>query len=274
MQKSMCPLPLVERPPARREPLRACGACGEGHELGFDFTFAFQPIADVADESVHSYEALVRGPRGESAFHILSLVDDANRYRFDQACRVKALTLASHLGLQTRININFMPNAVYKPELCIRTTVEAARALQMPLDRIVFEVMEGEQILDHAHLKHILSEYNRFGLQTAIDDFGAGFSGLNLLADYQPNYIKLDMHLVRDIDRNTPRQAIVRGVLAFCRDLGIRAIAEGVETFDEYVWLRRAGVEMFQGYLFAKPAFEALPSVDFRSFRIDCHSAA
>ena len=100
--------------------------------------------------------------------------------------------------------------------------------------------------------------YEQWGQVIAIDDFGAGYAGLNLLAEFQPHLIKLDMHLVRDIHAKGPRQAIVRGLLSTCRDLGIDVIAEGIETEEEFFWLRQEGIDLFQGYLLAKPAFEQL----------------
>jgi len=239
-----------------------CGQCAEGAGLDFDFSFAFQPIVDVDTGEAYSYEALVRGINGEPAGEVLGRIRDDNRYRFDQACRVKAIALASRLGLACNLNINFLPRAVYQPQRCIRTTLEAARAYDFPIERIVFEVTEGERVDDTGHLVDIIHEYHRLGFRTAIDDFGAGYSGLNLLAEYQSDYLKLDMKLTRGIDSDGPRQAIVRGVVYVCRELGIRVVAEGVETASEYRWLREAGVRLQQGYYFARPGFEALPSID------------
>jgi EAL domain-containing protein (putative c-di-GMP-specific phosphodiesterase class I) len=104
------------------------------------------------------------------------------------------------------------------------------------------------------------------GFITAVDDFGAGNSGLGLLADFQTNIIKLDMGLIRDIHKDTNRQIIIRNVLAMLRELNITALAEGIEVIEEMEWLRDSGVELMQGYLFAKPAFEQLPEVDFNAF--------
>ena len=92
---------------------------------------------------------------------------------------------------------------------------------------------------------------------TAIDDFGAGFAGLNLLADFQPDIIKLDMDLIRGIDQSRPRQAIVRGTVAMCEELGIQVIGEGVETADECSALHDLGIHLMQGYLFSRPLFES-----------------
>lgn len=256
--------------PADFEPLagtpRDCEDCGKGARVGFAFDYAYQPIVNVATQQVFAHEALVRGPNGESAQSVLAQVNEQNRYRFDQACRVKAIKGAKELGISEHISINFLPNAIYKPELCIRTTLEAARAHGFPLNRIIFEVTEGERIEDGPWFAQILREYKRFGFKTAIDDFGAGFAGMKLLADFQPDIVKIDMDLIRGIDSSRPRQAIVRSLIQLCDDLGITLIAEGIETTAERDHLRDAGIQLMQGYLFAKPAFQAIANIDDRAF--------
>ncbi|MET3133972.1 EAL domain-containing protein (putative c-di-GMP-specific phosphodiesterase class I) [Oxalobacteraceae bacterium GrIS 1.11] len=240
----------------------ACQKCKEGQELGFDIVFAYQPIVDLRTRSIYAHEALVRGPNGESAFSVLSQVTDANRYSFDQACRVQAIRGAAELGLQELLSINFLPNAVYQPAACIRSTLEAAQRYQFPIERIIFEVTEGERVQDRPHLVNIFHEYRRFGFRTAIDDFGAGYAGLSLLADYQPDIIKIDMELVRDIDTSKPKQAIVNGIVAICAALNVRVLAEGIETKAERDCLRDAGIGLMQGYLFCRPAFRAIGVID------------
>lgn len=234
-----------------------CGLCRDAAPLDFDFSYAFQPIVDVATRQIFAHEALARGPGGEPAPTVLSRITDANRYQFDQACRGKAIEIASRLGMQSHLSINFLPNAIYRPELCIRSTLVAARQHGFPIDRIIFETVEGEQVNDGKWLSDVLREYQRIGFLTAIDDFGAGFAGLNLLADFQPDIVKLDMALVRGIDANKPRRAIVAGVSTMCRELGIRVIAEGIETGEEMRCLRDLGIELMQGYWFGRPLFEA-----------------
>lgn len=233
-----------------------CPGCNGEDKLPFRFSYAYQPIVDVTTRTLYAHEALVRGPAGESAASVLSQVTPENRYRFDQACRVKAIKLAAQLQLPSRLSINFLPNAIYQPELCIRSTLEAARAHDFPIDRIIFEAVEGERVEDGKRLAEILREYQRVGFLTAIDDFGAGFAGLNLLADFQPDIIKLDMDLIRHIDRSPSRQAIARGVIRMIEELDIVLIAEGVETADEMKCLQQLGVPLLQGYLFSRPLFE------------------
>lgn len=240
-----------------------CKDCLEGAGLDFRFSMAFQPIVDIASGSVFAHEALVRGEDGSSAASVLDRVTDANRYRFDQSCRVTALRLASHLGMQSLLSINFLPNAVYRAETCIRATLEAARLYDFPTSNILFEVTEGEKVADRRHLVAIFAEYKRQGFLTALDDFGEGYSGLNLLVEFHPDIIKLDMALVRDIHQHRTKRLIVRAVTEVCHELGIRVIAEGVETRDELSCLADFGITLFQGYLIARPAFEALPPVQF-----------
>jgi EAL domain-containing protein (putative c-di-GMP-specific phosphodiesterase class I) len=238
-----------------------CKACRNPEGLSFDFEYAYQPIVDLSSRTIYGHEALVRGPQGESAFSVLSQVDDTNRYSFDQACRVKAIRGAAELGMQEMLSINFLPNAVYRPEACIRSTFSAAEEYDFPLDRIIFEVTESEQVVDRPHLVNIFREYRRFGFHTAIDDFGAGYAGLNLLSEFQPSIVKIDMGLVRGIDQSAPKRAIVDGIVHICKALNIRVLAEGIETPAERDCLRAAGISLMQGYLFCKPAFRALGTI-------------
>ncbi len=164
--------------------------------------------------------------------------------------------------MNVALSINFLPNAVYRPEACIQSTFEAARTHRFPVEQIIFEVTEGEEVADRPHLVNIFNEYRRFGFRTAIDDFGAGYAGLSLLAEYQPHIVKIDMELVRGVNASKPKQAIVAGIVSMCHALGVSPLAEGIETPAERDFLRGAGIDLMQGYLFCKPAFQALGSVD------------
>jgi EAL domain-containing protein (putative c-di-GMP-specific phosphodiesterase class I) len=239
-----------------------CTGCKDGEELGFEVVMAYQPIVDMAARRVWGYEALVRGPNGEGAAAVLDLVTDENRYRFDQACRVKAITGAGELfdAEHLRLSINFLPNSVYEPAACIRASLAAARKVGFAPERIMFEFTENER-LNTAHIQRIVAEYKRLGFMVALDDFGSGYNGLGMLVDFQPDLIKIDMHLLRGIDGSPTRQAVVAGILGIARSLDLQVIAEGVETDHEIAVLMAAGVTLFQGYLLAEPAIGRLPNV-------------
>jgi EAL domain-containing protein (putative c-di-GMP-specific phosphodiesterase class I) len=132
---------------------------------------------------------------------------------------------------------------------------------RFPLERIIFEVTEGERIEDGPWFAEILREYKRCGFKTAIDDFGAGYAGMKLLADFQPDMIKIDMDLIRNIQADRARQAIVRSLVRLCEEMAIQVIAEGIETPAERDWLYDSGIHLMQGYLFAKPAFRSVAVV-------------
>lgn len=241
-----------------------CEGCRDGTGFDTPFSMAFQPIVDVAAKAIFAHEALVRGVRGEGAYSVLSQVAEHNRYAFDQECRVKAIEMATALDLPrdgARLSINFMPNAVYEPRACIRLTLATAMRTSFPLDRIIFEFTEDEK-LDTNHLLNILRTYRAMGFKTAIDDFGAGYAGLGLLSKFQPDIVKLDMELIRDIDRDQVKQRIVKSMLNLMSDLGIQTICEGVETQDELQALEDLGATLIQGYALARPAFESLVSTD------------
>jgi len=242
-----------------------CQGCQSAEPLPFQFTMAFHPIVDISQSTVWGYEALVRGTEGQGAGQILSQVDDANRYKFDQACRVKAIELAGTLfpDAETKLSINFLPNAVYEPAACIRATLDAARRVGFAHQQIMFEFTENERMVDVAHVQRIITEYRKQGFSTALDDFGAGYAGLNLLAAFQPDLIKIDMDLIRGIAASPARQAIIACLMMLARTLDMMVIAEGIETEAELLTLRAAGIRLFQGYLFAKPALARLPDVSF-----------
>jgi EAL domain-containing protein (putative c-di-GMP-specific phosphodiesterase class I) len=227
------------------------------------YSYAFQPIVDVLTREVYSYEALIRGKTNESAYQVLSQVPDNFKHRFDQQSRVAAIALAAKLGLPCQLNLNFLPQSLFLSDNPIHTTLEAADHFGLPIERLILEVTEGEVIADYGDMAAQLHKFRRMGLKVAIDDFGAGYSGLNMLAEFQPDQVKIDMNLVRGIEHHGPRQSIVRAIVQVCGDLGIEVIAEGVESVQEYEWFAEQGVRLFQGYLFAKPAFEAFPVVHY-----------
>jgi EAL domain-containing protein (putative c-di-GMP-specific phosphodiesterase class I) len=244
-------------------------------QLPFEFKMAFQPIVDLAAQQVWGYEALVRGLNGESALSILNQVNDDTRYRFDQASRVMAIQTAGALfaGRDLRLSINFMPNAVYEPSACIQKSLAAAKRAQFPHRNLMFEFTENERMTDPGHVQKIVDAYRKFGFWTAIDDFGAGYAGLGLLARWQPHLIKIDMELLRDINLSRAKQVIIAGIVGIARSLDIEVLAEGVENEQELTVLRAAGISLFQGYYFAKPALMALPNVSVISQNATMHVA-
>jgi EAL domain-containing protein (putative c-di-GMP-specific phosphodiesterase class I) len=234
-----------------------CDACRKPG-LAFPFTMAFQPIVDLLHHRIDAYEALVRGPNNEPAGAMFAQVNKDNLYVFDQACRVKAIELASRLGLTTQLNINFLPNAVYDPKACIRQTLETAARTGFPLDHLTFEFTEDERITNHQHILNIIAEYRRHGFKIALDDFGTSYSGLSRMADLRPDIIKLDRNFVKNLDTDSMRQAIMASLVRLGSEVGIKVVVEGFERREEIDAARAVGVRYMQGFYFGAPLFEAI----------------
>ena len=231
------------------------------------FSMAFQPIVDVMRGNIYGYESLVRSITGEGAQAVLSRVPANNFHLFDRACRSKAMAESMRCGFleqsDTRLCVNVNPNAAIEEVSNIGLTCEEAVDIGFPLDRLVLELVEDDEITDFDVLKRLTEEYRARGVQIAMDDFGAGYSGLKLLSKLNPDIVKLDMELISRLDDDRTAQIIVKAIVRACFEIGITTIAEGVERYDQAMRLRDMGVIYQQGYYFARPAFEQLPPIVF-----------
>lgn len=226
-------------------------------------TTLFHPIVSAGSPGeVFGYECLVRGVAADG-----SLVSPDRLYRtareadllfpLDRAARLTAIRTASerHIDIGTaRLFINFNPSSIYDPVYCLRSTVDAIARTGFSPDRVVFEVVESDHVEDPAHLVRIIQFYREAGFRIALDDLGAGFGSLNLLRMLEPDVVKLDMGLIRGVDRDPFRAGIVRKLLEMARELRIASVAEGIETEAESEWLRRNGADYLQGFLFGTPS--------------------
>lgn len=223
-------------------------------------TTFFQPIVSTTDPSqIYAYECLLRGLDEKGGFiypgELFGLARQSEMlFQLDRAARITAIEKAREHSIQCCLFMNFMPTAIYDPTYCLNTTVAAMRVAGLKPEQIVFEVVESEDVQDKDHLLTILKYYREHGFRVALDDLGAGFSSLNLLHRLKPDFIKLDMDLIRNMDKEPFKARITANLLSLARDLGIHTIAEGVETVEEWNCLKDQGAEYIQGYLFAKPA--------------------
>ncbi len=220
---------------------------------------AFMPIVAAEDGRIVGHECLIRGTAQDgAAVSAWPIIDTARRadlmFQFDRAARLTHVESAARHGLDGMIFINFSPAAIYDPAFCLRSTRAAIDKMGLEASRIVFEVVESEQVEDAGHLRSILAHYREAGFQVALDDLGAGYSSLNMLHALRPDIVKLDMEMVRDVDRDPYKAAIAGKLLEAAHGLGIRTVCEGVETEGELAWLRANGADMVQGYLFGKPS--------------------
>lgn len=218
----------------------------------------FQPIVECNDSAnVFGYECLMRGDDGGQLVfpdRILEVARGAGLlFQLDRAARVTSITNAAKFNLQSKIFINFTPTSIYDPVNCLQTTVKAVDASHLKREQVVFEVIESDQVDDPNFLRDILDFYRDQGFQVALDDIGSGYSSLNLLNRIRPDYIKLDRELSTGVHTDSYKGLIAAKILEVAHELEIPTIAEGVETVEEFMWLRDHGANYVQGYLFAKP---------------------
>jgi EAL domain-containing protein (putative c-di-GMP-specific phosphodiesterase class I) len=227
--------------------------------LAPNISFAFQPIIAARESEVVAFEAYFCGPHNESFNEILPSISEKEWTCFDTAGRAKAIDLASRLGVQCNLHLNFMARHLEDARGAIRSTLESAERHHLEPSRLVLEIEQDRLIGEPTEIGKIIEEYRGAGLRVSIDHFGAGRAGLNLLEPLRPEMISLSGNLVQGIASNGSRQAILRGILQTCNDLGIDLIAKHIEQIDDYHWLFEEGVNFFQGNLIAKEAFEELP---------------
>lgn len=226
----------------------------------------FQPIVDVEDGTVHGYEALLRAR--DIAGNIVTaqrLLEAARElgvaFKLDQRGRQAALKGAQAMGLGgARLFINFLPTAVLDREYGLDTTIRALEQTDFSPEDIVFEVVESDRIANQKDLVRILNRYRTRGFKIAMDDLGDGYATLNFLSALRPDYIKLDMEIVRNAPNDLFRACLIEAFASLADDCRVHLIAEGVEHLHTARYLRDCGVRLIQGYLLARPA--EVPTID------------
>jgi EAL domain-containing protein (putative c-di-GMP-specific phosphodiesterase class I) len=222
---------------------------------------AFQPIVDLRDRSVYAYEALARGPEGEPAAWVFASSSDEDLSALDHSIRVIAMRTARRLSMKARLSINLFPQSEGCPSASISKTLNDADREDFPMDQLIFEITESARVQRPARLRDYLAISRHFGFKTAIDDFGAGYSGLQLLSEFRPDIIKLDMQFTRHAPHDHRGRTLIRNIVATASELGCEVIAEGVETQEESDILIDLGIFRQQGFLFSVPVMDSLPLV-------------
>jgi EAL domain-containing protein (putative c-di-GMP-specific phosphodiesterase class I) len=221
-------------------------------------SIVFQPIVRLRDSRVLGYEALVRGPADTPLQGALALFELARKcdlaFELDRACRRLALRSARGLPPDAKLFLNVLPSALYDPEFRDADLVEHLGHLGLAPEQIVLEVTERCAIENYGLFSEALQEFTQMGFSIAVDDIGAGYSGLEKIAELNPRYLKFDMHLVRNIDASVVRREIGRALTVFARRMDSIIIAEGIETHEEREALMELGIEYGQGYLLGRPA--------------------
>ena len=249
---------------ARMQPLGRLMAAVEGEWLvemmrEGRLTTHFQPIVEARNpEDVFAYECLLRGLDTDgntvSPGVMFEVAEAAGLlFNLDRDARATSIRAAAEHGIEGNIFVNFNPTSIYDPVYCLRSTMKVFEETNLRHEQIVFEITEGQRVNDPRHLLNIINYYRDAGFRVALDDLGAGYSSLNLLNKLRPDFVKLDIELVRGVGMDPYKTQVAAKILELTNDLGVDVVAEGVESEEEWHWLTDHGADYIQGYLFARP---------------------
>ena len=232
-------------------------------------TSFFQPIVRTSDpQQVYAYECLVRARQDDGQLIYPDRLFKAARaanllHRLDHEARLTAIEASLRCQIDANLFINFNPSSINDSQHLLASTRTTAEESGIPLERFVFEVVESEEIRDTGRLLTIINQYRKAGFRVALDDLGSGYSSLNLLTRLQPDFVKLDMQMIRGVDSDLFKSRVAGKLLEMAQHLRIQTVVEGVETIAEWQWAAQAGADFAQGYLFARPAAEPpVPTIE------------
>lgn len=217
----------------------------------------YQPIVWLTDGKIYGYEALSRISDKKLDMNIeqmFKIADKMNKlWELETLCRTKALENSIHLDADKKLFLNVNSNIIHDKEFKKGFTKNRLNEYGLDSNNIIFEITERVAVIDREAFLSSINHYKSQNYGIAVDDVGAGYSGLNIIASIRPNLLKLDMNLVRDIDKDETKQLLCTAMIDFCRKAGILLIAEGVETEEELKTLIKLNVDLGQGYFLGLP---------------------
>lgn len=218
----------------------------------------FQPIISLRNGELLGYEALSRGPQKSFFENPEKLFDYARAigrlWELEFLCRLKALENVSRSVMTELIFINVDPHIINDENFRKGFTKEFLSGYNINPENIVFEITEKSAAINIESFNKLINNYKDQGYKIAIDDAGSGYSGLKLITDIHPHFIKLDMNLIRNIDMDGLKYALIKTFYEFCLVTDIKLIAEGIETENELNALIDIGIDYGQGYFIQKPS--------------------
>lgn len=212
---------------------------------------AYQPIVRASDRALYGYEALMRS-KEPALPHPGAILDAAERLDrlFDVGRRVRAL---APLPLPSAPESALVFVNLHSADLADETLIEPDSPLVRSASRVVLEITERATLEGIRGLEKRIVELREIGFRIAIDDLGAGYAGLTSFAQLEPDVVKLDMTLVRDVEKTPIKAKLIQSLCAVCHDLGVTVVAEGIETVAERDCIIELGCDLLQGFLLAKP---------------------
>jgi len=217
----------------------------------------YQPIVSLTDGEIFGYEALSRicaNGLNMTVENMFKAAEKSNRvWELESLCRAKALKGAMGMDSGKKLFLNVNPNIMHDEGFKNGFTKSRIEKYGLNFDNVIFEITERVAISDNSAFLSSIDHYKRQNYKIAIDDVGAGYSGLSVISQVKPDFIKLDMSLIRDIDKDETKQLLCKALVDFGLSADIKIIAEGVETEGELETLIKLDVGYCQGYFICVP---------------------
>jgi EAL domain-containing protein (putative c-di-GMP-specific phosphodiesterase class I) len=233
-----------------------------------DVRTVFQPIVNMRQPSILGYEALARGPRGsefESPYTLFDIAMESDlMFELDRLCRRKALMSAADLQPEHKLFVNTLPMTIRDPDFHDQAMIESLDSMNLDPSRIVLEVTERLAIENYDLFIEAMNYFTDIGFAVAVDDMGAGYSGLEKVVHLKPAYLKCDLLMVREIDSSFVKREMLKAISSLAEDVGAHVVAEGIETEKELLTLLDLGITYGQGFFFSRPspAFVGLEDIN------------
>lgn len=223
-----------------------------------DVTILYEPIVSLETREALGYEALVRGP-WDTELHspgaLFQMAEEVGLvFELDCLCRRVAMRSARGLEPGKKLFLNCLPTAIHDPAFRGDALQRILEELRLRPSDVVFEISEKESIGNFSVFREARDYYADLGFQIALDDTGVAYGSLEAVMELSPDYIKVDLSLVRGIDTDPPRQELLRALHSVATTIDALVIAEGIETSGELETLQRLGIPHGQGYLFGRAA--------------------
>jgi diguanylate cyclase (GGDEF)-like protein len=243
---------------------------------GKQLTPHFQPIVSLAQKKIMGYEALIRGPSDSPLHSPFNLFDTAERFdlstKLEYICREVTIRRYASLNIKEKLFVNVSPSVLLQPDFKKGETLKLLEQYGVDPRYVVIELTEHQPTDDFHLMREAVNHYRKMGFEIAIDDLGAGYSGLRLWSELQPEYVKIDMHFIQGLHNDPVKLNFVRSIQNIASSLNCNVIAEGIETEDEFKAVEQLGITHAQGYYFARPTAVPLDKVDKSLFVISTQS--
>lgn len=230
----------------------------------------FQPIISLQHQQIFAYEALIRGPSASPLHSPINLFNTASRHgrlaELDLLCRETAIRRYGEMGMRHKLFINTSPAALLQNDYPHGLTLQFLEEAGLSAQQVVIELTEQYPIDDYDLMRAATHHYREMGFSIAIDDLGAGYSGLRTWSELKPDFVKLDRHFMQNIHEDRQKRQFVQSMIDIAQSIGCQVIGEGIEVRQEYLAAQGLDMQFAQGYYFGRPSRYPQKSLDENLF--------